>query len=151
MDAGILAAEVASEFQKEVEARGIRIDFAVDSAGPVLLKADADALAHALWNLLDNAVKYSPGRSAVHLSVGRNPNGIVISVKDEGLGIPARERRQIFRKFVRGQKASELGIKGTGLGLAIVSNIVAAHGGAVELESEEGRGSTFRIILPSET
>ena len=112
------------------------------------MKADADALGHALWNLLDNAVKYWPDR-LVHVSVARNSQGINISVKDEGLGIPACERRQIFWKFVRGRKASELGIKGTGLGLAIVSHIVAAHGGALELESEEGQGSTFRMVLPA--
>ena len=59
------------------------------------------------------------------------------------------ERREIFRKFVRGQKASQLGIKGTGLGLAMVSHIVEAHGGAIELESEEGKGSTFRLVFPA--
>jgi hypothetical protein len=73
---------------------------------------------------------------------------MVISVRDEGIGIPLRERRDIFRKFVRGKKAGELGIKGTGLGLALVSHIVEAHGGAIEVESEEGRGSTFRLVLP---
>jgi signal transduction histidine kinase len=149
MDAGVLAAKVVADFEKEVEARGVRIDLVVDNPEALLLKADADALGHALWNLLDNAVKYSPGRQLVHVGVERSSHGIVIAVSDEGLGIPAREQRQIFDKFVRGQKAGELGIKGTGLGLAIVSHIVAAHGGAVEVESEEGRGSTFRMVLPS--
>jgi signal transduction histidine kinase len=150
MDAGELTAEVASEFRKEVETQGVQVDLDVDTSRALRLRADSDALAHALWNLLDNAVKYSPLRTAVRVSVRRNECGIVIAVKDEGLGIPEREQRQIFRKFVRGDKASELGIKGTGLGLAMVSHIVAAHGGAVELESEEGKGSTFRLVLPAE-
>jgi signal transduction histidine kinase len=150
MDAGVLTAEVASEFQKEVEARGVHVEVAVDNAVALRLRADADALSHALWNLLDNAVKYSPLRNAVRVSVGRNDRAIVIAVKDEGLGIPAHEQRQIFRKFVRGEKASELGIKGAGLGLAMVSHIVEAHGGSVELESQEGKGSTFRLVLPAE-
>ena len=62
--------------------------------------------------------------------------------------MPARERKEIFGRFVRGETASRLGIKGTGLGLAMVSHIVGAHGGAIELESEEGVGSTFTIVLP---
>jgi signal transduction histidine kinase len=95
-------------------------------------------------------VKYSPDHKSISVSVGRNANGIVISVKDLGLGIPLREQRQIFDKFVRGGRVNELGIKGTGLGLAIVSHIVEAHGGAVELESEEGKGSTFKMVLPAE-
>jgi len=150
MDAGVLAEGVAAEFQKEVETRGVRIDFAADPVGPFRLRADAAALGHALWNLLDNAVKYSPQQRPVHVSVKRHPRGIAISVRDEGFGIPPQERREIFRKFVRGGKAGEMGIKGTGLGLALVSNIVEAHGGAIELESEEGKGSTFRLVLPAQ-
>jgi signal transduction histidine kinase len=149
MDAAVLAVGVTSEFQKEVESRGVHIDLDVEQSGALRLRADAAALGHALWNLLDNAVKYSPESREVHVSVARHPRGIAISVRDEGLGVPASERRDIFRKFVRGQKASELGIKGTGLGLAMVSHIVAAHGGAVELDSEVGHGSTFRMVLPA--
>jgi len=149
IDPGALVARVASEFQKEVESRGVQIEFAQGQPGVLSLRADAAALGHALWNLLDNAVKYSPEPCAVHVSVGLHPHGIAISVRDEGMGIPAIERRDIFRKFVRGKKASQLGIKGTGLGLALVSHIVEAHGGAVELESEEGKGSTFRLVLPA--
>ena len=149
IDAGVLAADVTSEFQKEVEARGVQIDLAVEQPETLRLRADRTALGHALWNLLDNAVKYSPEQRCVHVSVARHPRGIAIAVRDEGLGVPAGERRDIFRKFVRGKKAGELGIKGTGLGLALVSHIVEAHGGAVELESEEGKGSTFRLVLPA--
>jgi signal transduction histidine kinase len=127
----------------------VEIDFAIDPAGSLCLKADASALGHALWNLLDNAVKYSPQARTVHVLVGRDPRGIAISVRDEGLGIPAHERRDIFRKFVRGRKATELGIKGTGLGLALVAHIISAHGGVIEVESEEDKGSTFRLVLPA--
>jgi signal transduction histidine kinase len=70
-------------------------------------------------------------------------------VRDSGLGIPARERKEIFGRFVRGETARLLGIAGTGLGLAMVAHIAKAHRGLVELESEEGVGSTFRIVLPT--
>jgi signal transduction histidine kinase len=150
VDAGTFVGAVVSEFQKEVETRGFRIDFAVEDTGILCLRADAAALGHALWNLLDNAVKYSPTPNVVHVRIGHHAKGIGICVKDHGMGIPAHERHEVFRKFVRGEKASKLGIKGTGLGLAMVSHIVEAHGGTIELETEEGVGSTFRMVLPAE-
>jgi signal transduction histidine kinase len=149
-DAVVVAEGVALEFQKEVHSRGVQIDFAADRPGELLLQADAEALGHALWNLLDNAVKYSIEPGSVQVSVARKPHSIVISVKDQGIGIPQREQRNIFRKFVRGEQVGKLGIKGTGLGLAIVAHIVEAHGGTIEVESEEGKGSTFRLVLPAE-
>jgi signal transduction histidine kinase len=149
MDVGALVARIALEFEREVAARGVRVEVVVDQPDELLLQADGDALGHALWNLLDNAVKYSPDRKVVHVHVSRDARAITIAVRDEGLGVPAHEQRQIFDRFVRGQKAGELGIKGTGLGLAIVSHIVEAHGGAIELESAEGKGSTFRMVLPA--
>ena len=84
----------------------------------------------------------------VDVSVQRVGTAIEIAVRDYGLGIPAEERHEIFKRFVRGAKASRLGIKGTGLGLAMVSHIVDAHGGRIEVRSEEGIGSTFRMVLP---
>jgi signal transduction histidine kinase len=153
MDAAELTEQVVADFEKEARPRGFSIDLDVERGADqgLELQADAASLTHALWNLLDNAVKYSPQQHAVRVSVRRHPAGISISVQDHGLGIPERERKEIFGRFVRGEKARELGIKGTGLGLAIVSHIVQAHGGTVEVESEEGAGSTFRLVLPAGT
>ena len=145
MDAGELAEQVVADFEKEARGYSIRLD----AERGLELQADPASLTHALWNLLDNAVKYSPDQHTIQVSVGRHPSGIAISVQDNGLGIPDRERKEIFHRFVRGEKARELGIKGTGLGLAIVSHIVRAHGGTVEVESKEGAGSTFRMVLPA--
>jgi signal transduction histidine kinase len=71
------------------------------------------------------------------------------AVRDGGSGVPLAERRAIFDRFVRGARARELGVPGTGLGLALVTHIAAAHGGRIELDSEEGAGSTFRLVLPA--
>jgi signal transduction histidine kinase len=149
LDAGELAGRVVADFQQEAGPRGVTVALVVDRRGPTSVRADAAALTHALWNLLDNAVKYSPNASAVHVSVAPHAAGVAISVCDEGLGIPGPEQKDIFNRFVRGEQAAQLGIKGTGLGLAIVSHIVSAHGGQVELASEKGAGSTFRIVLPA--
>ena len=149
LDAAELVAQVVTDFRREVEPRGFTVDLEVEAPGPFPLRADADSLSNALWNLLDNAVKYSPQGHNIRLSVRRHPEGLEIAVCDDGLGIPQAEQKEIFRRFVRGERASRLGIKGTGLGLAMVSHIVRAHGGKMELESEEGVGSTFRVVLPS--
>jgi signal transduction histidine kinase len=148
-DAGGIAAQAVAEFQKDAGPRGFTVDLDLDGAREFQVRADRVALTHALWNLLDNAVKYSAESRAIWVSVRRQAGGIAIAVRDAGLGVSSGERKEIFRKFVRGEKAKELGIKGTGLGLALVSHIVEAHGGRIELESEEGGGSTFRLVLPA--
>ena len=110
-----------------------------DLATPSRIRADRDALALALRNLLDNASKYSPNRPRVSVSVetaralsSGSPS------KTEGAGIPKDEQRAIFRKFARGSSARALNVKGTGIGLAMAEQIVKAHGGRLELESEPG-------------
>lgn len=116
--------------------------------GSLPIAADVDALGHALWNMLDNAVKYSGDSRTVRVSVKRRSENVVIAVRDEGFGIPASEQKEIFRKFVRGEQARRLGIQGTGIGLAMASHIVTAHHGKIELESAVGKGSVFAIVLP---
>jgi signal transduction histidine kinase len=147
---GALAKRVAADFAAQ-HARDITVDVDVRNDCRLWVYADTEALTHALWNLLDNALKYSADHHAAQVSVHLHERGVALSVRDEGLGIPPHERKDIFQKFVRGARARELGIKGTGLGLAMVSSIVKAHGGLIELETEEGRGSTFRVVLPART
>lgn len=151
LDAGELVGQVIADFRKEVEPKGFTVHLDMETRDGLGLRADVAALTNALWNVLDNAVKYSGEGTAIHVCVERKPEGVAVSVRDEGLGIPRDERKEIFRRFVRGEKANRLGIKGTGLGLAMVSQIVQAHGGTVELESEEGAGSTFRLMLPAQS
>jgi two-component system, OmpR family, phosphate regulon sensor histidine kinase PhoR len=148
VDAGSLAEQVVGEFRKEAEPHGFAVNLDVAPPAEHQVEADPAALTHALWNLLDNAVKYSGDARTVWVSVKSLPGGTAISVRDQGVGIPARERKEIFRKFVRGEQARRLGVEGTGIGLAIVSHIVRAHGGKVTVESRPGEGSTFTIELP---
>ena len=140
--------EVAGEFQREMAATGCSVEVNVDPELP-LVDADSDALTHSLWNLLDNAVKYSPGCRTVWLSVGVRDGQVAIAVRDRGLGIPAQEQRDIFHKFVRGADSRLLGIKGAGIGLAMVAHIVEAHHGSISVDSKPGAGSTFTIFLPA--
>lgn len=148
VDVAALVAQIVTDFRQEVSPRGISVDLDVRVPPDTHVKANASAFSNALWNLLDNAVKYSPDRPVVHVSIDPHPGGIAIAVRDEGLGIPAHEHKEIFGRFVRGTRAAELSIKGTGLGLAMVSHIVRAHGGTIELASEENAGSTFTMVIP---
>jgi signal transduction histidine kinase len=147
LELGPFVRSVVREFADDPATGGSRIEIYIDDHLP-LAAADPDALGNALWNLLDNAVKYSSTGSAIHVRVRHRKEGVVIQVEDRGLGIARQEQRDIFRKFVRGSAAIRERIKGTGIGLAMVQHIVTAHGGTVTVESEPGRGSTFRITLP---
>jgi two-component system phosphate regulon sensor histidine kinase PhoR len=149
VDPSRLVHDVVSAFVRQSVATPSPI--AVDTVGPGRLacRGDRAALSHALWNLLDNAVKYSAPPHDVRVSVRSQDRFVAIAVSDRGFGIAADERARVFDKFVRGRDTGRRGIPGTGLGLALVSHIVAAHGGRIGLESEEGRGSTFTILLPA--
>jgi signal transduction histidine kinase len=138
---------VVSDFQAHVANRGYRIE--VKNAGADLhVRADRDALALAVWNLLDNAVKYSPDCRTVWVDLEHVGNNIIVAVRDRGLGIPAKEQRAIFEKFVRGAESKARRIKGTGIGLALVRRIVQAHGGEIRVSSQPGDGSRFAVVLP---
>lgn len=114
---------------------------------PVLIMGDPHRLEQVLQNLLSNAVKYSPQGGQVQVRVGQTATDTVVEVSDQGIGIPAAAQAQLFEPFFR---ASNVGTQasGFGLGLHIVCEIVQRHGGRIEVESTEGRGSTFRVVLP---
>jgi signal transduction histidine kinase len=147
VDPAELVRELSGDFRQEVGASDFRIDVTTADDTP-LVSADRTALGSAIWNLLDNAVKYSPGCRRIWVDVLREDGWAAIRVGDEGLGIPAAEQKRIFEKFTRGEAARRVGIEGTGVGLAMVRRILAAHGGQVRVESEPGRGSTFTLLLP---
>ena len=148
LDPANLVERVAAEFEPNVVAAGRRIELDGERHR-WHIDADPEALSVALRNLVDNALKYSPNCPTVWVEWGEERERVAIRVRDEGLGIPAAERRAIFRKFVRGSAAASANVKGSGVGLAMVRHIVAAHGGEITVASEPGQGSTFTILLPA--
>jgi signal transduction histidine kinase/tetratricopeptide (TPR) repeat protein len=147
VDPAELVAEVVGDFEREVAPSGYQVKLQAGDETP-LVNADRTALGSAVWNLLDNAVKYSPAERTVWIDTGSDADRAAIRVRDRGLGIPAEEQKRVFEKFARGKAARDGGIRGTGVGLAMVRRIVAAHGGEIRLESEPGVGSTFTLLLP---
>jgi two-component system phosphate regulon sensor histidine kinase PhoR len=114
------------------------------------LHADGTRLEEALYNLLDNAVKFSVENGEIYLRATRLGSDMVLSVSDNGLGIGKEHLSRIFERFYRADKARSRELGGTGLGLAIVKHIAQLHGGRVEAESELGSGTTIRVILPTQ-
>lgn len=148
LSTGPLVGGIIEDFRRDGTPDGFNIEASIgEPSGAV--DADPDAFARALWNLLDNAVKYSGSSRTVSVNVDVRNDSVAISVRDKGLGIPRNEHDAIFNKFVRGTASRAHGIKGTGIGLAMVRHIVEAHGGTVRVESAPGEGSTFTIVLPA--
>ncbi len=112
------------------------------------IRADETRLQEVLYNLLDNAVKYSRENGEIRLQAAQHGSEIVLSVSDNGIGIGKDDLPRIFERFYRADKARSRELGGTGLGLAIVKHIAQLHGGRMEAESELGRGTTIRVILP---
>jgi two-component system phosphate regulon sensor histidine kinase PhoR len=113
-----------------------------------LLHADENRLQEVIYNLLDNAVKYSQPGGTVFLRAEIEGDRVRISVADQGLGIPEADLPRIFERFYRADKARSRELGGTGLGLSIVKHVVQRHGGSVEARSELGKGTTISVLLP---
>jgi signal transduction histidine kinase len=109
---------------------------------------DRQRLAQVIDNLLSNALKFTPPKGSVGISVIARDDTVLIEVQDTGLGISAADQKKLFTRFFRTEAALRKAIKGTGLGLSIVKAIVEGHGGEITVESAEGKGATFRIVLP---
>jgi signal transduction histidine kinase len=140
-----LVSSVVDEFGRDARGRAVRVD--IEERVPAI-DADGEALSRALWNLLENAAKYSEPDAEIRIFARRSGDSVLLGVQDNGIGIPASEQTRVFQKFVRGDQARRAGVRGVGIGLALVKRIVEAHGGAVRLESEVGRGSTFTLVIP---
>jgi len=134
---------------EELKARSLQHEVEVeveDEAATII--ADRDKLEIILFNLMDNAVKYSPPGSIVNVFARRSASEILIEVRDQGQGISEEYLNFIFQPFRRGESKEQGPIKGMGLGLYIVNRLVEAHGGRIEVRSEHGRGSTFIARIP---
>ena len=146
----ILPADLLTECIERCRAiaarKQIRIDYHPEPVEP--LWGDKEFLEYACYNLITNAVKYSPASTIITVRAWHDTEKVCISVEDLGYGMDETEIKQIFGKFYRTKKALQSGVDGSGLGLAIVEEIVVRHGGSIEVESRVNHGSRFTLSLP---
>jgi signal transduction histidine kinase len=137
------SAEAASPM---AERAGVELQVAAPEA--LLVMVDQQRMAQVVDNLVSNAIKYSPAGGLVQVSLGIDADRVELCVIDSGIGISDADRDRLFNRFFRARHAEEQAIQGVGLGLSITKSIVESHGGRIEVESELGRGSVFRVRLP---
>lgn len=142
-----LVRETLNAYRYQIEQSGFTYEEQIaDDLPPV--QVDREAFARSLLNLINNAIKYSPGEKFLSVRLFRAGDEIALQVADHGMGIPGGEQEKIFEKFYRVGDPLVHTTRGSGLGLSLVRHIVGAHGGRVSVESAPGKGSTFTIALP---
>jgi two-component system sensor histidine kinase SenX3 len=143
-----VVSEAVDRMRPAAEHRDVRIEVG-DVPAELELLGDRRQLTSALFNLLENAVKYSDSSSVVEVRAAGDRNEVALVVQDHGIGIPAKDIKRIFERFYRVDQARSRQTGGTGLGLAIVRHVARNHGGEVTVSSREGEGSTFMLVLPT--
>jgi two-component system, OmpR family, sensor kinase len=143
LDPGALLREACQAHREATRSLNIIEDF---ENLPPTIDGDPKLLFHAFSNLISNAIKYSPAGSPIEVIARTERGGLLVQIRDHGMGIPARDREHVFQRFYRGGNAT--GIAGTGVGLHLVAIVVNLHQGEVQVESVEGAGSTFVVRLP---
>jgi two-component system sensor histidine kinase SenX3 len=143
-----VVAEAVARVRPAAEQRSVHFEIAeIDPA--LELRGDRRQLTSALFNLLENAVKYSDPESTVEVRTAGDADEVALVVQDHGIGIPAKDLQRIFERFYRVDQARSRQTGGTGLGLAIVRHVARNHGGQVTVSSREGEGSTFMLVVPT--
>jgi two-component system, OmpR family, sensor histidine kinase SenX3 len=143
----VLIDDAVDRLRPMAAAGGIDLRCSVSEDGPTIV-CDRRQVVSAIANLIDNAVKYSEPGSAVTVTSSTEEGQVVLTIEDAGIGIPRGDLERIFERFYRVDQARSRDTGGTGLGLAIVRHVARAHGGDVTVDSTEGQGSTFRLLLP---
>ncbi len=147
VDASELLSACVTRVQAVAERKRISLRIAPSSGG--LIAGDKEFLEYACYNLLTNAVKYSPAETAISVRAHSEGDRVLVSIEDEGYGMDEKDLKNIFRRFYRAQRAQDSAETGVGVGLALVEEIVIQHGGSIEVTSEVGKGTCFTVSLPA--
>lgn len=140
---------VIQDFSHQIEKKQINFKYLKPTRPLSEVKVDPSKIRLVLGNLIDNAIKYTPEKGQVTISIKYVNMGIEVYVKDSGIGIPREQQKKMFSKFFRSDNAVKAQTEGSGLGLFIVKNIIEKHGGKIWFESTEDKGSTFYFTLPT--
>ena len=142
-----LIRNLLSTYESWIRSKGFTCSVEIDEAiGEQMW--DRDSVSRALLNLIDNAIKYSSDDKHIDVVLRQTSEHVIIEVRDRGIGIPSADLAKIFDPYFRAQFSDTISRRGAGLGLTLVQQILASHGGRVEVESAAGSGSTFRLLFP---
>jgi PAS domain S-box-containing protein len=144
---GLLLDEVVKNFSEQIKSKNLKFIFKRPKRLPTV-KMDRKKIKLVLENILENAIKYTPGHGTVELKVSRKGEFLKVEVKDNGIGIPTEEQEKLFTKFFRSQNVVRVQTEGSGLGLFIAYNIIKKHNGEIVCKSDEGKGTTIIFTLP---
>jgi two-component system phosphate regulon sensor histidine kinase PhoR len=147
LDLARLVQQDLEAFRYQIQKEGFELRTDLDETIPEVL-GDPTSLSLALFNLLDNSIKYSGEKKEIAVRLARSDGYVELAVSDRGLGIPKAEHDQIFEKFYRCNTPAVQRVRGNGIGLAITKQVAQLHGGEVRVDSEPGRGSTFTLRIP---
>jgi len=149
IDLGQLVKEVTEMLRPLAESKGLHLVF--EAEGPERMSGDNLGLRQVFFNVLDNAIKYTPSGGNIAVQVNHGNGEVVVIIRDTGIGIAAEHLPHVFDRFYRVDKARSRAEGGTGLGLSIARGIVLAHGGRIDLESAPSQGTTCTVRLPAES
>ena len=144
LDFAELLRDVVNALEPKAKGKGVKLNI---SGKSLKLQGDREKLFEAFSALLDNAIVYNRSGGRVEMDTAEVDGGAIITITDTGIGIPSDELDKVFDRFYRADKSRGI-VEGSGLGLSIVKSIIEAHGGRIDVESEEGKGSSFTIYLP---
>ena len=147
LDLNDLLTKFIEDFRKRLTDPGFKIHYESPGMVPVI-QGDKDALVQVFYNLVDNAIKYSGKSKKVDVKLAAANEGLLVYVRDYGMGISLKDQEKIFERFFRSDESHLRGVKGSGIGLTIVKRIIDTHKGNVTIESRPGKGSTFCVYLP---
>ncbi len=147
-DLAVLVAESVEPLAVMAEGKGIALVIAAPPAGTVRARLDPMRMRQVLWNLVHNAVKFTPRGGRIEVSAAPVPGGVSFAVSDDGPGIDPKDLPHIFERFRQADGSTTRAYRGMGIGLALVKAFVELHGGTVTAESRPGRGTTFRVHIP---
>ncbi|MBK7561483.1 MAG: HAMP domain-containing histidine kinase [Chitinophagaceae bacterium] len=138
--------EVVGSFRLQLEKNNARVS--VTQNGDLSLQGDRLHLLSVVFNLLDNALKYSPGEPSIQIELNGDDKNVELSIKDNGIGIATEYQPKVFEKFFRVPAGDTHNTKGYGLGLSYVAHVVEKHKGIISIDSQPGLGTKFIIIIP---
>jgi signal transduction histidine kinase len=148
VDLGEVSRDVVDMFRPRADTQQVSLTFDLEERLP-LVRGSAGDLERVVQNLVSNAVKFTPAGGTVAVSVASRRDRVVLECIDDGLGISSEDQESLFTEFFRGTNPQTLRVPGTGLGLSIAQRVVTRHGGRIDVESELGRGTSIRLLLPA--